>query len=75
MNRKKVGNTSTSFEAEKDDLMKTTDKKTSKQRMIQMIHISGKIILPSLTAAFVMFYIFGAMYLYSNPTLYFRGNI
>ena len=51
--------------------MKTSDKKISKQRMVQIIQISGRIILPSLTAFFVLFYILAAIYLYNNPTLHF----
>ena len=49
-----------------DDLKKGATKKVSKQRIIQ---IFGRIVLPTTTAAFVLFYISVAAYIYNNPKL------
>ena len=64
MDPKKVGCKVASFIVEKDVVVKM-----SKQRIIQ---IFGRIILPSITAAFVLVYIVAAAYLYSHPSLKYQ---
>ena len=66
LNPKKVGSKAASFTADEDELVKGSTKSISKQRIIQIL---GRIVLPSVTAAFVLIYIFAAAYLYTHPAL------
>ena len=52
--------------SEGDDLDKVAKKKITKQRIVQIL---GRIVLPTITAAFVLLYIFVAAYIYNNPKL------
>ena len=46
-----------------------TSKRVSKQRVVQII---AKIVLPLITTAFVLFYIFVAAYIYNKPELKYK---
>ena len=61
---KKTGCKVASVLSEPDDCVRL-----SNQRIVQ---IFGRIVLPSITAAFVLLYIFAAAYLYSHPALKYQ---
>ena len=62
----KVGSKTTLFAAGEDKMLKPKTKKISKQKIVQFF---GRILLPTITATFVLGYVVAATYLYSHPTL------
>ena len=62
----KDGSKTPFFAAGKDEMMKQKTKKISKQKIVQFF---GRIVLPTITATFVLGYVVAATYLYRHPKL------